>query len=96
MVATEEKVSLIQTILRIDDDADEAVKLVRFYIGAAETWLQNAGVSPDYDNDLYVNAVAVYVGRQYDKPEGGRGLITDTTLTAMTEQLRLQQAVAEE
>lgn len=91
MVATDEQVKLIRALLRIDDDTDESVKIIKLYIGAAEIWLKNAGVAPDYDNELYVNVVAAYVGQQYDNPEGGASKTGDITLTAMVEQLRLQQ-----
>lgn len=93
MIATDEQISLIRSLLKIDDTSDETLKIIRLYVGAAEMWLNNTGVKPDYNNDLYINAVAVYAGHQYDNLEGDS---SSTTLSAMAEQLRLAQSVAEE
>lgn len=92
MVATEADLQLIAMLLRIDTDAD-TLKIISTYVSAAESWLHNAGVEPDYDDGLYTNVVAAYVGQQYDDPEGGTAKAGDVTLTAMTEQLRLAQAM---
>ena len=97
MVATDTEVQLIAMLLRIDVDADaDTFKIIRTYVSAAESWLRNAGVEPDYDDGLYTNVVAAYVGQQYDDPEGGTAKAGDVTLTAMTEQLRLAQAAKRE
>ena len=95
MVATEADLQLIAMLLRIDTDAD-TLKIIRAYVSAAESWLHNAGVEPDYNDGLYTNVVAAYVGQQYDDPEGGTAKAGDVTLTAMTEQLRLAQAAKRE
>ena len=101
MVATDTEVQLIAMLLRIDTDAD-MLKIIRAYVSAAESWLRNAGVEPDYGDGLYTNAVAAYVGQQYDNPEcvaaksGGAAKSGDVTLTAMTEQLRLAQAAKQQ
>jgi len=95
MTATETDLQLIAMLLRIDTDAD-TLKIIRTYVSAAESWLHNAGVEPDYDDGLYTNAVAAYVGQQYDDPEGGTAKAGDVTLSAMAEQLRLAQAAKRE
>ena len=95
MVATEADLQLIAMLLRIDTDAD-TLKIIRTYVGAAESWLHNAGVETDYDDGLYTNAVAAYVGQRYDDPEGGTAKSGDVTLAAMAEQLRLAQAAKQQ
>ena len=95
MVATEADLQLIAMLLRIDTDAD-TLKIIRAYVSAAESWLHNAGVEPDYSDGLYTNVVAAYVGQLYDDPEGGAAKAGDVTLTAMAEQLRLAQAAKQQ
>ena len=95
MVATEADLQLIAMLLRIYTDAD-TLEIIRAYVSAAESWLRNAGVEPDYSDGLCSNVVAAYVGQQYDDPEGGASKAGDVTLTAMTEQLRLAQAARQQ
>ena len=95
MVATEADLQLIAMLLRIDTDAD-TLKIIRAYVSAAESWLHNAGVEPDYNDGLYTKVDAANVGQQNDDPEGGTAKAGDVTLTAMTEQLRLAQAAKQQ
>lgn len=91
MKATEDDVKLIALLLRIDD-GEQSMQIVSAYVDAAEKWLGQAGVRADYENGLYRDAVAQYVGRRYDDPaniqkygEGSMGL------DSLAEQLRLTQ-----
>ena len=56
--------SEVKLYLRIDTD-DEDV-LITELIGAAETYLINAGVLPDYSNSQYKLAVKMLVAEYYD------------------------------
>ena len=78
MVATEADLQLIAMLLRIDTDAD-TLKIIRAYVSAAESWLRNAGVEPDYGDGLYTNVVAAYVGQHYDDPEGAENFEAHVT-----------------
>ena len=91
MKATADNVKLVMYLLRIDDDEDVR-RVVSHYVDAAEVWLANAGVKADYENSLYVDAVALYVGARYDNPAGGEtDGATSLSLNSLTEQLRLTQ-----
>ena len=92
MKAQDEDIKLIALLLRVDD-GEQSMKIVSTYVAAAEAWLENAGVSIDYDDALVRDAVAQYVGRRYDAPAQvqtyGSG---STALDALAEQIRLKQA----
>lgn len=92
MKAQDEDIKLIALLLRVDD-GEQSMKIVSAYVAAAEAWLENAGISIDYDDALVRDAVAQYVGRRYDDPaqvqKYGSG---STALDALAEQIRLKQA----
>lgn len=54
----------VKLYLRIDTDDEDM--LITELIGAAETYLINAGVFPDYSNAQYKLAVKMLVGEYYD------------------------------
>lgn len=92
MKATEDDVKLIALLLRVDD-GEQSMKIVSAYVESAESWLENAGVTIDYDDGLVRDAVAQFVGRRYDDPAQVQKYGNDSTaLDALAEQIRLKQA----
>lgn len=62
---------------------------------AAEIYLENAGVTTDYDNALYKQVVITYIARMLDQPDLLSNLSENTgmTLNGFIHQLRLSQQV---
>jgi hypothetical protein len=90
MQATSADVRAIMNLIRLEDDSEETVSIIRNYVGAAEVYLQNAGIAPVYSNDLYLDLVAQYVGIKYDAPEGvGGAALFNPTFIGQVEQVRL-------
>lgn len=90
MQATSADVRAIMNLIRLEDDSEETVSIIRNYVGAAEVYLQNAGIAPVYSNDLYLDLVAQYVGIKYDSPEGvGGAALFNPTFIGQIEQVRL-------
>ena len=57
MKAQDEDIKLIALLLRVDD-GEQSMKIVSAYVAAAEAWLENAGISIDYEDALVRDAVA--------------------------------------
>lgn len=97
MQATSSDVQAIMGLIRLEDDSEETVSIIRKHVGAAEAYLQNTGIEPDYTDDLYLDLVAQYVGIKYDAPEGvGGAALFNPTFIGQVEQARLALQNAEE
>lgn len=97
MQATSSDVQAIMGLIRLEDDSEETVSIIRNHVGSAEVYLRNAGIRPDYSNDLYLDLVAQYVGIKYDAPEGvGGAALFNPTFIGQVEQARLALQNAEE
>ena len=90
MQATAADIRTIMALIRLEDTSAETVGIITRYVGAAEVFLQNSGIVPDYTSDLYLDLVAQYVGIKYDDPEGvGGAALFNPTFIGQVEQVRL-------
>ena len=90
MYATTTDVETIMALIKLEDTSEATVNIINRYVAAAEQYLQNAGISPDYTNDLYVDLVAQFVGIKWDAPEGvGGAELFNPTFNGQIEQVRL-------
>ena len=90
MRATSADVQAIMALIKLEDTSEATVGIINRYVAAAEQYLQNAGVAPDYSNDLYVDLVAQFVGIKWDAPEGvGGAALFNPTFNGQIEQVRL-------
>lgn len=90
MRATSSDVQAIRNLIRLEDTSDETERIIRSYVGSAEAYLRNAGIEPNYSNELYLDLVAQYVGIKYDAPEGvGGAALFNPTFVGQIEQVRL-------
>lgn len=97
MIATEANIQDIMKLIRLEDVSEETVSIIRKHVGAAELYLQNTGIAPDYTNDLYVDLVAQFVGIKWDAPEGvGGAALFNPTFIGQIEQYRVASAGKEE
>lgn len=97
MQATSSDIQAIMGLIRLEDDSEETVSIIRNHVGSAEVYLRNAGIRLDYSNDLYLDLVAQYVGIKYDAPEGvGGAALFNPTFIGQVEQARLALQNAEE
>ena len=97
MIATEANIQDIMTQIRLEDDSEKTVSIIRKHVRAAELFLQNIGIAPDYTNDLYVDLVAQFVGIKWDAPEGvGGAALFNPTFVGQIEQYRVALAGKEE
>ena len=93
MIATEANIQDIMTQIRLEDDSEKTVSIIRKHVRAAELFLQNIGIAPDYTNDLYVDLVAQFVGIKWDAPEGvGGAALFNPTFVGQIEQYRVASA----
>ncbi len=96
MQATTTDVQAIMEMIRLEDTSEVTVGIINRYVSAAETFLQNSGITPDYTNDLYVDLVAQFVGIKWDSPEGVGGAdLFNPTFIGQVEQVRLALQTSE-
>lgn len=97
MQATSSDIRAIMALIRLEDTSDVTVGIITRHVDAAELYLQNAGIAPDYSNGLYVDLVAQFVGIKWDAPEGvGGAALFNPTFIGQVEQARLALQEAKE
>ena len=83
----------LKLFLKVDDDSLDAV--LSGYQRASEKYLENAGVTKDYDNPLYKVCVSVIAGTFLENPvlmgSGAVGEIKNMSLNGLIAQLRWSQ-----
>jgi len=90
MQATTADVQAVMAMIKLEDTSTETVGIIDRYVAAAEQYLQNAGIPPDYTNALYVDLVAQFVGIKWDAPEGvGGAALFNPAFIGQIEQARL-------